>query len=431
MTSTMKDRPGDTSPNSRDDTRVLVVSGDSHAGPSLERQLRPYCPKDHLESFDAFAAATRQGTASGADVTDSLGHNQGRLELTRQCAGLQDPHARLADLDDQGVTADVIFAGGQNDEPLPFVGGPPYLFGAGPWDVDRDLLALGHHIWNEWLADYVAVDPRRLLGVFQVPIWDIEATVKEMEWAREHDLGLMSFPAPRQAYAPYNYPLYEPFWSAAEDLEIPLLVHGGGGEMPLGWDGPGGMPLLLAEIAWLSRRALWQMIFGEVVERHPRLKVVFTEQRVTWVGETLRELDSIQLDTFHKGSLDQRLPRLPSDYWRTNFFVCASFLAPYEAALRHECGVDNLIWGSDYPHVESTWPDTLVSLRNTLAGVPEGEVRKIVGENALGVYNLDGPYLREVAARIGPTVAELAEPVRPEEFPAEQGLGFRTAGSYH
>ncbi len=430
MTSTMKDHPRGDAADSRGE-RVLIVSGDSHCGPSLEHQLRPYCPADQLEAFDAYAAAVRKGTAAGADVTDSLGHNADRLTMTRLCAGLQDPHARLADMDDQGVTADVIFAGGQNDEPLPFVGGPPYLFGAGALEFDRDQVALGHHIWNQWLADFVAVEPRRLRGVFQVPIWDVEATVKEMQWARDHGLSLMSFPAPRQAYAPYNYSLWEPLWSAVEDLDITLVTHGGGGEMPLGWDGPGGMPLLLIEIAWLSRRALWQMIFGEVVERHPSLKVVFTEQRVAWVGETLKELDSVQLDTFHKGSLDRRLPRLPSDYWRSNFFVCASFLAPYEAALRHECGVDNLIWGSDYPHVESTWPDTMVSLRNTLAGVPEDEVRRILGENAVRVYDLDGDYLRGIADRIGPTMAQLTEPVRPEEFPAEQGLAFRTAGSYH
>ncbi len=408
--------------------RVLVVSGDSHAGPSLRGQLRAYCPAEHLGDFDDYATSI-EAVANKGDATNTLGHNRGRLTMTRECAGLQDPHARLLDMDHEGVAADVIFAGGQNDEPLPFVGGG--VFGAGAADVSPSLRALGHHIWNAWIADFVSVDAERLLGVFQVPIWDVDATIAEMRWAREHALRLMSFPAPRSDFPPYNSPAYEPLWSAAEDLEIPLLVHGGGGERPLGSDEPGGTPVLLAEIAWMSRRALWQMIFGGVFERHPRLKLVFTEQRVAWVGETLAELDSINLDTFHTARLGDRQPRLPSEYWAQSCYVCASFLAPYEAQRRDECGVRNLIWGSDYPHVESTWPDTLVSLRNTFAGIPDDEVRAMIGENAVRVYNLDRDHLRAVADRIGPTAAQLAEPVRVEELPTERGLAFRTTGSFH
>ncbi len=409
------------------DSRYLLVSCDSHAGPSLERQLRDYCPKAHLDDFDAYAAAMASVTNKG-DATNSLGHNPRRLKMTRECAGLQDPQARLRDMDGQGVAADVIFAGGQNDEPLPFVGGG--VFGVGPSETDPALRALGHQIWNRWLADYVSVDPSRLFGVFQVPIWDVQHTITEMEWARNNDLRLMSFPAPRPDYPAYNDEVYEPFWSAAEDLEIPLLTHVGGGEMPLGRYNQGGIPVFLAEVSWMSRRGLWQMIFGGVFERHPRLKLVFTEQGLAWVGDTLKELDSINIDTFHTARSDQ-LPRLPSEYWAQNCYVCASFLAPFEVPLRYECGIPNLMWGTDYPHVESTWPDTIVSLRNTFAGVPEHEIRAIVGENAVDVYGLDGARLRTIADRIGPTAAEIARPVDESELPVDRGRGFAKVASLH
>ncbi len=404
------------------------MSGDAHAGPALERQLRPYCPAEHLDAFDAYAKAMALLTNKG-DPTNTMGHNQNRLNMTRGCAGLQDPRARLAHMDEQGVTAEVIFAGGQNDEPLPFLGGA--VFGAGKVDADPSLKAIGNHIWNQWIADYVAVDPARLIGVFQVPIWDIPATIAEMEWARDHHLGAMSFPAPRADFAPYNDPAYEPFWSAVEDLEIPLLTHGGGGDRPLGADLPGGPPVYLAEVGWMSRRGLWQMIFGGVFERHPRLKVVYTEQGVTWVGETLRELDSINLDTFHTSRNGDRQPLQPSEYWQRHCYVCASSLAPSEVRLRDDCGVPNLIWGSDYPHVEGTWPETLIALRNTFEGVPEDEYRAIVGENAIGVYNLDRPTLRRLADRIGPTKAEMMRPVEAHELPADRGRSFSKVGFYH
>ncbi len=408
--------------------RFLIVSGDAHAGPSLDRQLRPYCPAEHLDAFDAYSKAMALLTNKG-DTTHVMGHNPTRLQMTRECAGLQDPDARLAHMDEQGVTAEVIFAGGQNDEPLPFLGGA--VFGAGKADTDPSLRAVGHHIWNEWLADFVSADPSRLIGVFQVPIWDIPATIAEMRWARDHQLGVMSFPAPRSDYLPYNDVAYEPFWSAAEELEIPLLTHGGGGERPLGADGPGGTPVYLAEGPWMSRRALWQMIFGGVFERHPGLKLVFTEQGVTWVGETLHDLDSINLDTFHTERHSDRQPLQPSEYWQRNCFVCASSLAPSEVRRRYDCGIPNLIWGSDYPHVEGTWPETLIALRNTFEGVPEHEYRAIVGENAIRVYNLDGPKLRGIADRIGPAPAEMMRPVEAHELPADRGRSFSKVGYFH
>jgi predicted TIM-barrel fold metal-dependent hydrolase len=185
---------------------------------------------------------------------------------------------------------------------------------------------------------------------------------------------------------------------------------------------------------WLSRRSLWQLIFAGVFERHPKLKLVFTEQRVLWVPETLRDLDNVYAsDTqFLAGAdvVDIDLPKRPSEYWASNCYVAGSFLAPFEVALREKVGVRNLMWGADYPHVEGTWPRTRLSMRNTFADVPEDDARKILGENALGVYNLAADALRPIADRIGPTPDELAQPLAPNEFPDFRGEAFRTFGDY-
>src|SRR5262249_20109848 len=162
----------------------------------------------------------------------------------------------------------------------------------------------------------------------------------------------------------------EPFWSACEDLELPLLTHSGGGERPASTAGPGGQAIWSHETRWMSRRALWQMIFGEVFERHPKLKLVFTEQRVDWMPLEVAGLDSIALDPLHT-SRDFSLPRLPSAYWYDHCYICASFMAPFEAELRDVVGVQNLLWGSDYPHAESTWPHTRLAIRHALHDVPE------------------------------------------------------------
>jgi predicted TIM-barrel fold metal-dependent hydrolase len=418
----------------------LVVSSDSHAGPSLEGDLQPYCPKEYVGQYEDYCRevrALRSAELDEANLTNyerdvryRLGSNpkQGQFftsklaEEARQrtitCKGQSDPQARLSDMDEQGIAAEVIFAGGQNDEVLPFAG---FGFDAGPVQQAEELRAVGSHIWNVWLADFVASAPTRLVGVAQIPIYDVPAAVEEIRWARSVGLKAVNLPAPRRDFPSYNSPIYEPLWEACEELDIPLMTHGGGGEQPLGqFDGPGSVALVMCESHWLARRALWQLIFSGVFERHPALKYVLTEQRVAWVPETLRELDAMFYDEV-TDDIRRGLSMPPSEYWLRNCFNSGSFLAPFEVAMRDSVGPKNLLWGSDYPHTEGTWPRTRLAMRNTFQGVPEPEVRAILGENALNVFDLDRSELEKVAARIGTT---------PDEISAFRGHAFRERGSF-
>ncbi|MGE3447549.1 MAG: amidohydrolase family protein [Microbacteriaceae bacterium] len=427
----------------------LVVSSDSHAGPSLERSLRPYCPAEFLETFDDFTRGVREQQFLRRERDDQLSHADRAMQniifvkdehlsaeqiearqRTFDCPGHDDFAARLAAMDADGVAAEVIFAGGQNREVTPFVG-----FGAdaGPAGVDPRLRAVGEQIWNRWLADACSIAPERLLGVIQVPIWDLDAAIEEMAAGRERGLTVVNLPAPRADLVPYNDPVYERFWAACEDLDMTLATHTGGGEAPLGFqaaDGshlPGGALIYQYERFWLTRRHLWQLMFGGVFDRHPKLRVVFTEQMVSWVAPTLADLDNV----YHQESIgwyaiDSKPARTPSEYWATNCFNGGSFLAPHEADMRHDVGVDRLMWGTDYPHMEGTWPNTMASIRNTFAHVPEDDTRRILGENAVSAYHLDAKALRPVADRIGPTPQAVAVPLAPEEIPAIRGRAFRT-----
>ena len=419
----------------------LVVSADSHAGPALVGQLRKYCPDRHLEAFDEYAADHARQQAPVEDEAELTAEQvqsrrrQGSLHPSpaiaeafanlRTFAGLQDPHARLRDMDADGIAADVIFAGGQNGEVLPFLG---FGLDGGSVRVDAELRALGAHIWNQWLSDFVSVAPERFVGVIQVPIHDLDVAVREIEWAVGAGLKAVNIPAPRRDFPPYTDPAYEPLWSVCRDTGIPLVCHSGGGETALGTEGPMGWALYHSESHWLSRRGLWQLIFGGVFDRHPSLKLVFTEGRVAWIPETLRDLDSIYLSEVFP-DVRENLRQRPSDYWRQNCYVAGSFLARFEVALRDEIGDHNLLWGSDYPHIEGTWPRTRLAMRNTLWDVPVDEVRKVLGENALGVYPLDAEALEPIAARIGPKPSEIAQPVPADELPAFRGFAFREVGN--
>ena len=410
-------------------TPYVLVSTDGHVGPSLTGQLREYCPQEYLADFDAYAAANAGPVAfvGAKEMFDKQQLPEALIEarkLAFECPGQQDPYARVKDMDRDGVAAEVIFAGGQNDEVLPFLS----PLGLSVDGIDARLQQAGQEIYNRWLADFVTVEPERHVGLVHVPIWDIEAAANAAAWGHQHGLHGINFPAPRRGLLPYNDPAYDPFWRVAEEYDMPLCCHSGGGETPLGITGPGGSEIFMSEALWLGRRGLHQMIFGGVFERFPGLKVVFCEQRTAWVPQTLPDLDSIYYNTAVSAFVKNL--KSPSEYWHRNCFVGGSFLAPFEVALRHQVGVDNLMWGTDYPHQEGTWPNTALAVRNTFHDVPEQETRKILGENALRVFNFDDRKIRDIAARIGPDPADVAQPVHPAELPEHRGFAFRERGQY-
>jgi predicted TIM-barrel fold metal-dependent hydrolase len=428
--------------------RYIVVSADSHCGPTLEGDLRAHCPPKYRDDFEQYCrtvAAMKQAIADPSAKlpnTKAMGEHEQRAKLgqkpaalspevqavlarTAACPGQADSGARLADMDADGVAANVIFAGGGNGELMAFL-----EMGLADVPADRvgELRAAGNRTWNHWLAELVSDAPTRHIGVMEVPIWDVDVAVREVEWGHAAGLKAVNLPAPRTGVAAYNDPSYEPFFATCEALGLPVLTHIGGGDPPLGGGGPGGFALSFYELQWLSRRALWQLIMGGVFERHPGLNLVFVECGVGWIAETLSDLDSF----VHSDMMPrmEHLSRLPSEYWATNCAVGGSFLAPFEVARRDEVGLKNMMWGSDYPHPEGAWPHTRLSMRNTFSGVPEAEARQILGLNAIRVFSLDEPALRAVADQIGPTPAELATPLAPDEWPAVKGMAFREHATF-
>jgi len=151
------------------------------------------------------------------------------------------------------------------------------------------------------------------------------------------------------------------------------------------------------------RRPLWQLMLGGVFDRHPDLELVLTEIRADWIPATLRRLDTV----FEKHREHIPARRTPSEYWHGNCLVGASFIHKAEVEMRHEIGIETISFGRDYPHPESTWPNTRDWLKDAFVGVPEDEMRMMLGENAIRFLNLDRERLGEITRRIGPTVEEV------------------------
>jgi predicted TIM-barrel fold metal-dependent hydrolase len=170
------------------------------------------------------------------------------------------------------------------------------------------------------------------------------------------------------------------------------------------------------------------MIFAGVMERHPSLRFVFTEQGTAWIPETLATLDNYYARMAGAGGSQEhewgagvmtRLTLTPSEYWARQCHVGSSFIRRHEVGLREQVGVEKIMWGSDFPHKEGCWPFSKEHLRLAFAGIDPTEVQAMVGGNAARVYGFDLDALSPIAARIGPRVDDVAVPLSSADIPAE------------
>jgi predicted TIM-barrel fold metal-dependent hydrolase len=427
-----------------DDAPLMVFSADTHVGPGPD-QIRPYVEERHREAFEEFAGTVDLYNAAFEQRAFSDEYWHGRA-LNAHTAGHHDPHAWLADMDHEGVSGGVIFADSLNGQPFPL----DYMnmLGNGvPAPEARELAGVGRALYNRWLADFCAVDPDRCAGLAQLPMWDVDAAIAELEWCAEHGLCGVNFPAPGQAGLPsYSSPEMDHFFAACADLEMTLATHIGAVAPGTDLANPtseGNFHFGLLDSGEWGIRTVYQLVTFGIFERHPKLKLVLTEVPGVYWDEMCLKLDSLQLSPIRRK--DHALPRLPSEYLATNVWIGNSFQSRHEAVAAIEIGrEDRFMWGSDYPHAEGTysWSDdperlamTKLSLASTYHDLPVDKVRRLVGENMLDAFpRLDADALAKVAARVGPTPAELQDVPDLDAHPwirATGTLAFRTDGPWN
>jgi len=279
-----------------------------------------------------------------------------------------DPAERLKDMDQDGVDAEVLY------------GGMTMLFYGHP---DHDLQRDAFRAYNDWVAEYQAHDPRRLLGIASISVWDVEGAIKEMSRAR--DLGLrgvlLSANPPEELR--YSNPVWDPFWSEAVRLEMPVSLH-----ILTGVHGTGLTEDIIPSYMNLPREiatSILEMICGGVMERHPGLKVVSAENDAGWLAWFLKRLDHA---TWRWGHRYPEMKRPATEYWRRQVFSTWQDDVP-AVRTRDLVGVDTLMWASDYPHGDSTWPNSQSVIEKNFKGVPEDEKRAMLRDNMIQVYDLD------------------------------------------
>ena len=162
---------------------------------------------------------------------------------------------------------------------------------------------------------------------------------------------------------------------------------------------------------------LLTLMYDKLFERFPNLKYVMTEQGTAWAVDELRRMDMyhMQISGGRVGELgfsaDVVLPMKPSEYFDRNVWIGASFPSPGEAEAIKTLGTHKVMWGSDYPHHEGTYPYSVESLQRAFHEWDEGEMRKVLSENAAELYRFDLDALAPIAAEHGPTVETVSTPL--------------------
>jgi predicted TIM-barrel fold metal-dependent hydrolase len=381
-------------------TTLQLIDADAHVNPPptfwvdyLPSRLASRSPKiepgTNVEGHDWVVF---EGTRKPFNIMSSVAGRAKKFNPTGRESELRkggwEPSARLCDMDDDGVPTAVLYGGG----PL--------------GTSDSDLFVESFSAYNRWLADFCTYDPKRLVGVAYLPMIHVEQSVMMLQDAAKRGLRAVNIPAfpmsetnvndtgggfASQLLAltgdpngkrHYDSPEFDPFWKAAVDHDMAISIHLGA-RMPRPGS-PHFLPgMVMSKLTMAEPIAI--MVFGGVFDRFPDLRFGSIESGVGWFPWLAEYMDGIWNNQNHWAKTPIKNP--PSYYMDKN--VYGSFIrGPIGIQIRHMVGSRNIMWSTDYPHSETTWPNSLAIMEEQFAGLSEEERRPIVYDNARRFYGL-------------------------------------------
>jgi uncharacterized protein len=369
-----------------------IISADSHFEIPMER-VAEYLPQKYKEAYnevranlmaqmlailgDASAQPKLRNKPEGAQQAAEVPRPTGQAYPAEGRPGASDPHERLKDMDTDQVDAEVLY--------LNF--GDVDLF----YNLDDEGATAGFHAFTSAAIDVASVNPDRLVPVYPIALHDIDLAKKEVQRIANEGGRAVMLPAYPTDFslAPYWDEVYDPLFSMLEDLQMPISQHvnvrKSAREIGM-WDPTPTRAIMQSLPPIFMSELLGGWVVTGIFDRHPRLKVVLVEAGLGWIPYYLQRLDKMK-DRHGWAARGMTLPKLPSDYWYSN--MAATFEEDAVGMkLLDELGVDNVMWATDYPHPDSTWPVSQDVIKEHFDDVDGEVMRKIVGGNASRLYRL-------------------------------------------
>src|SRR5689334_18540012 len=363
-------------------TEYRLISSDSHvtmpdaAWPSyLSPEFRDRAPR--VEQTDDGDVRVFEGRRTPIMTLDNLAGKKPEefklnvRKLEEQRSGAWDPAERIKDMDTDGVDAEVLYVGG----PLA--------------SADRELRLNSVRGYNRWLSDYASSAPGRLLGVAAIPIDSAERAAEEIAWAAQQP-GLYSGYIP--LFPPegdYGDEKWNPMWEAFRDAGLPVGLHVGGRRpgtptVNIYESAPRFMTGLVMSKLTMAE-SVSELIHGLVMQRYPELRFVSVEGQIGWIS--FFKYYSDHLWEKHRFWTNSELVEPPSHYFRRQVF--GTFMEdPVGLREREHIGIDNIMWASDYPHSETTWPNSKSLTDEWFTSFGDDDKEKVLWENAAKLYRL-------------------------------------------
>ncbi|MXX17926.1 MAG: amidohydrolase [Dehalococcoidia bacterium] len=365
-------------------TARVVISADSHTERFLD--LSEYIDPKHRPKMDELNKRDEERLLKILENMRNRGQEtsySGRKNTMEEFRITVDLGDRMDAITSDGVCAEVVIERG------------------GSRDPDVDFLRACNSAYYRWFNEHFADEAYRFIGVAAITIGDIDKGIEELKEA--HDLGFRALILPGSHYwfpgaLPFHDRAYDPLWATVQEMGIPILFHPGfGRENPILPADPDGQVFKYGPLTTLElRAALKHFLLGGIAERFPTLNFGWVESGSLWVPPLLDEYDA--LVKRRPGGQSQEL--LPSELFARQGF-CAGPLTQSEVEARHRLGIDNLMFGTDYPHPEGTYPHTQSMIDEMFEGVSAEETDKILATNAARVFNLDIGRLTSSTVAVG------------------------------
>ncbi len=291
--------------------------------------------------------------------------------------GCYDIHARVKDMDIGGIWASVNFPSGVTG-----FGGT--LFSELE-DTEFGLACV--RAWNDWLfEEWYGPYPERIVPLGITYLADAEKGAEEIR--RNAARGFTAVTLPEQPHRQGLPSVFQPFWepiirACAETGTVLNLHVGSSGFAQM----PEGAPMLELGATQFGPMALGscaEWLWSGWPARYPELKIAMSEGGIGWVAALIDRLDNIMSRSgYGRGWPDPATA--PSEALRRNFWFCM-IDDPSTVCTRYAIGVENILFESDYPHGDGTWPDTQQVIERTIGDLPVEEIRMITHENAAKLY---------------------------------------------